>query len=267
MKSDIVERELEFHKKLAIEKTSSIKPIDPGILLRYTENNNWHIYEKEYIFHFLIEYAKTKDKILICEYGCGDGYISCQIASIISNAFIDGIDLSPDLVNVANENAKINGVAARANFIVGDAEQDVLKSDKYDVVLVLNIIHHISLDEAIRQLTRITKAGGNIIILEPIAFSKQLQSLRDITPVKKNTSPDERQLDENEVKCLIRILKNIDIRYFNLFGRLARLTNNDTIINILKNIDYIIMQRLKILRTYAGRILIIGEKGEDDYEK
>lgn len=260
MKPDIVERELEYQKKIADEKLYSIKPIDPKILLKYSVNKNWLSNEKEYLFNYLKEHAKRKDKLVICEFGCGDGYVSCQIASVINNVIIDGIDLSPDLISIANSNAIINDVKERVNFIVGDAEEDVLEENKYDIVLALSVIHHISIKEAIRQLTRITKKNGTIIILEPIAFSKSLQLIRNIIPIKKNASPDERQLSENEVQCLIGILENKNVKYFNLLGRFSRIIKNETIVNVLKYIDYIVMQRLKIFTKFAGRILIIGEK-------
>lgn len=85
----------------------------------------------------------------VLDIGSGSGILS--IASVLLGAQgADGVDIDPTAVKVAKENAEINQVQEKANFIVGDLAEKI--SGKYDIVcanIVADII--IKLNENIKD--------------------------------------------------------------------------------------------------------------------
>lgn len=63
--------------------------------------------------------------------GCGSGILA--IASVLLGCEkADGVDIDAQSVKTANENAEINNISDKANFIVGDLADKI--TDKYDIV-------------------------------------------------------------------------------------------------------------------------------------
>lgn len=52
-------------------------------------------------------------------------------------------------------------------------------------------------------------------MVEPVAFSPSLQRLRDLVPVEKDVSPDERQLSKAEVDTTAGLVDDAEVSFFN----------------------------------------------------
>jgi tRNA1(Val) A37 N6-methylase TrmN6 len=77
--------------------------------------------------------AEAGDEVL--EMGCGVGVASLCLASRVPGAKITGIELEESLVALANENAVLNGMATRLEFIAADAmAPPLLQRRTYDHV-------------------------------------------------------------------------------------------------------------------------------------
>src|SRR5690606_22658791 len=78
----------------------------------------------------MVEMAKAKEVDMLYDLGCGDGCIVITAAKLGARGV--GIDLNPQRIAEAKENAKEAGVEDRVNFMVGDlfkanfAEADVV---------------------------------------------------------------------------------------------------------------------------------------------
>jgi ribosomal protein L11 methyltransferase len=68
----------------------------------------------------------------VLDLGCGSGVLAIAAARALPFARIDAIDCDPVAVNVASENARINGVARRIRFATGAG---VERTRRYDLVL------------------------------------------------------------------------------------------------------------------------------------
>lgn len=64
---------------------------------------------------------------------CGSGCIGIALLRN-SDAFCDSVDISPDAIEIARENATSLGVSHRIRFIVGDVFDDTLLKGKYDLI-------------------------------------------------------------------------------------------------------------------------------------
>jgi len=59
----------------------------------------------------------------VLELGAGAGIASLCLASRVRRLRVQGIEIDPELVNIANENAARNGLADRVGFVTGDAQR------------------------------------------------------------------------------------------------------------------------------------------------
>jgi SAM-dependent methyltransferase len=117
----------------------------------------------------------------------------------------------------------MEGVEDRVQFIVADGASVNLTDGVFDAVLAMSVVHHMPIDDALNALERLLRPGGRVAFLEPVAYSRTLQRLRDQAPVEKDVSPDERQLSREEVTHIAERFEIEFIRHFHLLTRLRRL--------------------------------------------
>jgi len=264
MEGEQLQHELLYHRGLAERIAAQQEPVSPRTIERYAASSNWRYFEKEAVFHHLRRFAEGKEGVRVCEFGCGEGVYSCQVALIFSGAQVVGIDISPELIAAAQRNAELNGVSERVSFTVADAEHCPIEEGSIDAMLVLNILHHTDLDQVLPQIDRTLKKDGVVIILEPVAFSRTLQQVRDLLPIRKDVTPDERQLSRREVDLIANSFRLREARYFHLFGRLARLIPEFPgrlgVLKLINAVDAALFTVAPFLKRYAGRVLIVAGK-------
>jgi len=101
----------------------------------------------------------------ILDMGCGGGWTSQFFAR--AGYTVTGQDIAPDMIALAQENARINGVADRTTFVCSDFENLDLDG-QFDAAIFFDALHHAD-DEAlaIRSAYRALKPGGMLVTHEP----------------------------------------------------------------------------------------------------
>lgn len=186
------------------------------VVQRYRETRHWNLFRKEYIFHLIKELAPAR----VCDFGCGIGETSTELA--LMGHTVVGFDLSPENIEIARRRAELDKVPDRATFVVADAAESGLGRESFDLILVMAVLHHVDMASGLNSLDYVMKPGGYAIISEPVAFSRLLQWLRDRTPVEKDISPNERQLNQTDLRQIGEKFEIVSVRYFHLFTRLLR---------------------------------------------
>ena len=103
----------------------------------------------------------------VLDLAAGHGIFGIVIAQRNPNAEIVAVDWAP-VLEVATENAKAMGVAARHRTIAGDAFK-VDFGSQFDVALVTNFLHHFDWPTNVAFLKKVCgalKPGGRVIVLE-----------------------------------------------------------------------------------------------------
>jgi 2-polyprenyl-3-methyl-5-hydroxy-6-metoxy-1,4-benzoquinol methylase len=85
---------------------------------------------------FFIQNIKTRESIL--DIGCGDGFVTYQIAKSFPKNKVVGIDMSDSQIEKAEKNFKSKNL----KFIVGEAPYDLLNAN-FEVVILSNVLEHI----------------------------------------------------------------------------------------------------------------------------
>ncbi|MBR2452627.1 MAG: peptide chain release factor N(5)-glutamine methyltransferase [Clostridia bacterium] len=79
--------------------------------------------DTEILVELLIEKFKNKSPLNILDIGTGTGCIAISLAYFLPDAKVFGIDISPEAVKTAKDNAKVLGVSDRCSFL----EWNILK--------------------------------------------------------------------------------------------------------------------------------------------
>lgn len=254
-----ISQELDYQARHAAD-LASVKPTPVATLERYRVHKNWRINSKEFLFYSLAKHLPKR----VCDFGCGAGETSTELAA--AGYQVIGFDISPEMIALAKRRAELDGVANRAEFSVANAAELELRSGNFDAILVQAVLHHIELDKGLATLESLLAPGGVAVIIEPVAFSPFLQKLRDLTPVSKDISPNERQLNRKDIDQIEAKFQVIEKRYFHLFTRFARLVPEKyeglyvSFANILATLDWALLGAIPFLRRFSGALVLICRK-------
>lgn len=109
----------------------------------------------------LVKYAKIRSGHQMLDVACGTGVVAVTAARL--GARVTGLDLTPELLERARENATIAEVSV--NFVEGDAEALPFGNESFDVVT--SQFGHIFAprpDVAIGEMLRVLRRGGTLAI-------------------------------------------------------------------------------------------------------
>jgi ubiquinone/menaquinone biosynthesis C-methylase UbiE len=106
----------------------------------------------------------VKENPIILDVGCGPGFLLLEIAKLIPNAKLFGVDSSEDMLRIAIkkfQEKKINTVS----FKLGSAEKIPLPDAHSDVVVCLNSLHDFkNAEDTISEVYRILQSSGIFIL-------------------------------------------------------------------------------------------------------
>ena len=111
----------------------------------------------------------------ILDLGTGPGYLPVEIAKRAPSLEVDGIDLSPRLIRMAQQNASGAGVEDRVRCEVGDAAHLKCREEAYDMVISTGMLHMLK-DPAkvLNECYRVLRPGREAWIYDPARISSQV---------------------------------------------------------------------------------------------
>jgi 2-polyprenyl-3-methyl-5-hydroxy-6-metoxy-1,4-benzoquinol methylase len=102
----------------------------------------------------------------VADVACGVGWAAISLAAAYPKVRVDGFDLDPSSIALAQANAKAAGVDDRVTFAVRDAA-DPAVAGTYDVVIVIEAIHDLSRPvEVLGAIRRMLRPGGVALIAD-----------------------------------------------------------------------------------------------------
>ncbi len=183
--------------------TITIHPVD---LDRYMNPPADTPYPLEYVFHLL---GDVHGKTVL---GCGSGEVVVPLAK--RGADVIGIDVSPELVVLAEERIRQAGVSATLK--VASAYNTGLPDESMDVVLCISVLHHLDLPIVRQEIRRLLRKGGMFILKEPIRLSRTMGFVRGLLPSREDVSEYEHPLSAQEVSAIQQDFDVVASRSFRL---------------------------------------------------
>ncbi len=170
-------REIEHHRKIA-EKAEIIWNWESPAGQRRAERRA----------ALFIRHARLEPGQRALELGCGTGVFLERAAR--SGAEIRGLDLSEDLL--AKAGARL-ATCLNVALDQGNAEAMPYPDAHFDAVYGSSVLHHLDLDQALRESYRVLKPGGRVVFAEPNILNPQVAVMFHFRLTKEyfGVSPDE----------------------------------------------------------------------------
>ena len=106
-----------------------------------------------------------KPDVTVVDIGCGTGSVSFMISPMVGErGLVVGVDSNQYAINYCNEIARNNAIL-NAKFMIADAISLDFESHTFDVAYSRFLFQHVKeAKEALREMIRITKPGGVIMV-------------------------------------------------------------------------------------------------------
>ena len=104
----------------------------------------------------------------VLEIGPGPGWAGISLLNKRSDLSLYGIEASADMVAIAIENAKNEGLENRTEYFVGVGENmSTISNDQYDLIISRESLHHWTEPEKVfKEISRVLKPDGKVCIYD-----------------------------------------------------------------------------------------------------
>ncbi len=240
--------EVERSASEAQRKSADDLRIGAHIIERYKNPPAETVYPLEYAYHLL---GDVRGKTIL-DYGCGLGDNTVLLAS--RGARVVGVDISPELIELAEKRMRQHDLAETSEFRIGSAHELPFENESVDVVFGMAILHHLDLQTSSKEVFRILKKGGRAIFMEPVRNSNFVKFVRNLIPYEQpDVSPFERPLSDAELKDYAKDFADYRSRAFSLpfVNLLEILRAPETVQHSAMKIDGKILKSASFLDYYA----------------
>jgi ubiquinone/menaquinone biosynthesis C-methylase UbiE len=227
------QRELEYHRSYAERFERSARAEVPFDILAPVHRRWWNAYWHAYTR--LLEADPWRKRALVVWCGFGDDAVRLRRLGADVSAF----DLSPESLEIAARRAARAGLDG-IDFRCMPAERLAYPDGTFDLVLAVDILHHVDIPATLAELRRVTRDGALFVCNEPYTHSR-LTRVRESRFVRRRLYPrvvrwmhgvadpaalyvteDERKLDERDLAALRAALGGARVDFFNgLTGRIV----------------------------------------------
>ena len=214
-------REREYYEKYSALNAPQRVSFDP---VAGVERRPWNPY------WFLCQlvtscYHSREQKLL--DFGCGPGVYSVLFAKLGFQVF--GFDISPSNVAIAAELADQYGMSDQTSFTTGVGEHLKYDDETFDVIVGVDILHHVDIARSIKECLRVLKPGGHAVFKEPVEVPV-FDALRNtklctlVVPkaasLERHITEDERKLTAADLRMIKSLCPDTSVKRFRLFSRL-----------------------------------------------
>ncbi|MET0637025.1 MAG: bifunctional demethylmenaquinone methyltransferase/2-methoxy-6-polyprenyl-1,4-benzoquinol methylase UbiE [Chitinophagaceae bacterium] len=112
----------------------------------------------------------------ILDVATGTGDMAIRACKMLQPDRIEGIDISPKMLEFGRKKIEKEGLAAKIHLQVGDSETINFADETFDGVMVaFGVRNFENLEKGLKEINRVLKPGGQLVVLE---FSKPKQPVR-----------------------------------------------------------------------------------------
>ena len=207
------------------------------------------------------------------EIGCGSGTGAIRLAKL--GYTVHGIDISQGAVEVARQLAESHGLSDRCFFNPSPAECLNWPDSHFDLVIGIDVLHHIEINKALVEIDRVLKPGGVAIFHEPIdagwvdrlretSLMRLLVSNKPTLNAEHHITEDERKIGGDELRLIDHTFESVLTDRFGLFSRLHRLlpARRAEWRSRLQRLDHRVLRMFPILKHLSDTAVMTCRKRE-----
>jgi 2-polyprenyl-3-methyl-5-hydroxy-6-metoxy-1,4-benzoquinol methylase len=222
--------EYDFHRVHAESRHELIDQPVAGDIVSESSRRPWNAYWSMY--DRIIAANPAGKRVLVPGSGFGDDAIRLAMLGARVSAF----DLSPESVDIARARAERCGYP-EIDFRVMPAEAlGHYADDAFDMVVFVDILHHVDIPATLPEIVRVIKPGG-MIVGDELYTHSTLQRWRESAPITKIAyplmqrwiyndltpyiTPEEHKIDEQELAIVLATMVAPSVEFFGIAeGRL-----------------------------------------------
>ncbi len=243
MRNDRAERETGHFNKLASEYEELFGLNQPVAL-----------YKVKNLCLEYVEFLKDAPLGPILEIGSGTGFYTRHLAFSFTNREYLATDISEEMLSIAKSScSKIEN--KHITWQVENCLDSSFKNNSISIITGHGILHHLPVENSIKEMERILKPGGRIAFYEPNILNPYVWMIKTIPKMRpKGDTPDETALNPFRVKKILKKygFKNIKIVPYEIM--LNGISPNK--IPLFSKISFII-SKIPIFRYFLGGSLKI----------
>lgn len=256
-------REREYYNLYSQQQASKPLTFDPVLgKEKRPWNSYWMIYQLA-----CQAYYNRNQKLL--DFGCGSGVASLRYAKIGYDVY--GFDISENNIRLCQKQAADYNFTERTHFGVQKAENLDYEDEVFDVVAGIDILHHVDIEPAVKQVFRILKPGGRAFFREWIEVPA-FEALRNLSITKRffpkevsleeHRTMDERKLNKTDLKIIGDVFAQQQSLRFCIFSRLRSILpiKNFGKPSRLEMFDYVLTKVFPFAGRLGGEIVLMLQK-------
>lgn len=103
----------------------------------------------------------------VLDLATGTGDVAIEIARRFPSARVVGVDPSPGMLKVGSEKIEREGLGARIELKIGQAQEIPAENDAFDAaIMAFGIRNTADRPACLKELMRVVRSGGSIVLLE-----------------------------------------------------------------------------------------------------
>lgn len=211
---------------------------------------------RDFVLQWLYRQCVGKE---VLDYCCGNGEDAILLAKHGVNK-VTGIDISGVSINNCNSYAACEKVSDITSFRVMDAENLEFDDNNFDVVTEYGCLHHLELEKAFSEISRVLKPAGKAICNEALGHNLAIRLYRRFTPKLRTKFEAGHILRKKELVLAKRYFEKVECYFFHLFTLCAVPFRNTPFFKfVLPAMEFIDCLALKIpvLKWQAWQVVFI----------
>lgn len=232
------------------------KYLVPDKLIRQVTNpSSLPLIDREYACSLLGDLEGKK----LLDYGAGDGWNTVCFAK--AQAKVWAIDISEKGIELTKQKCIANGVSEFVTAEVQDCYKTRFQTNMFDIIYGGGILHHLDIEAAGKELSRILHPDGIAVFYEPIRETKIMDLIKAIVLRFMKRKPSEETEDEapmtrKRIGLLEPYFRVINCRQFVVLTTASLLINSRILKWFLLWADYLLIKYFPGFDK-LGRVVVI----------
>jgi ubiquinone/menaquinone biosynthesis C-methylase UbiE len=168
----------------------------------------------------LIAAMGLKAGMAVADVGTGVGYMLPYLSRAVgANGHVTAEDIFPDFLDKAKKRAAGENLE-NVEFVLGTADDPKLAENSLDVILMLDVYHHIDYpDKVLASLRKALKPEGRLVIVEYHKNEVSMPNKRALEHIRLGQADAEKEIEANGFRLISHHDHVPQVQWMGIFGK------------------------------------------------